>query len=102
MRTYRVLVIGMGKRGLHHATFFRANPRFELIGISSRDPARLQAALSKLGNVPSSGDARSLALLFPSESRIERGSFDVPPRTLSLLPAPGVPVGDLPLPFARQ
>ena len=42
MRTYRVLVIGMGKRGLHHATFFKANPRFELIGISSRDSARLQ------------------------------------------------------------
>jgi len=62
MRTYRVLVIGMGKRGLHHATFFKANPRFELIGVSSRDPARLQGALSKLGNVPSSGDARSLSL----------------------------------------
>ena len=35
-RTYRVLVVGLGKRGLHHATFFKANRRFELIGISSR------------------------------------------------------------------
>ena len=61
-QTYKVIVIGMGKRGLHHATFFKANPRFELIGISSRDSARLQGALSKLGNVPSSGEARSLAL----------------------------------------
>lgn len=61
-QTYTVLVIGMGKRGLHHATFFKANPRFELIGVSSRDPARLQGALSKLGNVPSGSDARSLAL----------------------------------------
>src|SRR6266487_2581055 len=61
-KTYRVLVAGMGKRGLHHATFFKANPRFELIGISSCDATRLQNALSKLGNVPSSGDARSLAL----------------------------------------
>src|SRR6185503_13463493 len=43
------------------ATFFKANSRFELISISSRDPARLQGALSKLGNVPSSGDARALA-----------------------------------------
>src|SRR2546429_4867209 len=58
---HRVLVVGMGKRGLHHATFFKANPRFELIGISSRDPARRQSALSKLGNVPSSGDARAFA-----------------------------------------
>src|SRR5256885_13615567 len=61
-KIHRVLVVGMGKRGLHHATFFKANPRFELIGISSRDPARLQSALSKLGNVPSSGDARAFAL----------------------------------------
>ena len=52
----------MGKRGLHHATFFKANPRFELVGISSRDPARLQAALGKLGNVASSSDARALTL----------------------------------------
>jgi len=61
MNPYRVLVAGLGKRGLHHATFFKANPRFELIGISSRDTARLQGALGKLGNVPSSSDARALA-----------------------------------------
>ncbi|PYK99045.1 MAG: hypothetical protein DME19_10145 [Verrucomicrobia bacterium] len=60
--TYRVLVVGMGKRGLHHAAFFKANPRFELVGVSSRDPERLQNALSKLGNVPSSSNARALAL----------------------------------------
>src|SRR5204862_552896 len=60
-QTYKVIVVGMGKRGLHHATFFKANPRFELIGISSRDPARLQNALSKLGNVPSGSDAGALA-----------------------------------------
>jgi len=26
-KTYRVLVISVGKRGLHHATFLKANPR---------------------------------------------------------------------------
>src|SRR6266487_3925059 len=61
MNRYRVIVIGMGKRGLHHATFFKANPRFELVGVSSRDPARLQNALSKLGNAPSGSDASALA-----------------------------------------
>jgi len=60
-KSYTVIVVGMGKRGLHHATFFKANSRFELIGISSRDPARLKGALSKLGNVPSSSDFRALA-----------------------------------------
>ncbi len=62
MNKYTVLVVGVGKRGLHHATFFKANPHFEWVGISSRDPARLQGALSKLGNVPTSTDARALAL----------------------------------------
>ena len=61
-QTYKVIVVGMGKRGLHHAIFFKANPHFELIGISSRDQGRLQSALSKLGNVPSNSDARALAL----------------------------------------
>src|SRR5207247_8424570 len=61
-KIHRVLVVGLGKRGLHHATFFKANPRFELVGVSSREPARVQSALSKLGNVPSSNDARALAL----------------------------------------
>ena len=60
LNPYRVLVVGLGKRGLHHAAFFKANPRFELVGISSRDPARVQNALSKLGDVPSGDDARSL------------------------------------------
>ncbi len=50
----------MGKRGLHHATAFAANPRFELAGIASRDPKRLDAATAKLGSVKSDTDARAL------------------------------------------
>ncbi len=46
---YRVIVAGMGKRGVHHASAFAANPRFELAGICSRDPQRLAAAAAKLG-----------------------------------------------------
>ena len=44
---YRVVVVGMGKRGMHHATAFEANPRFELAGICSRDHKRLDAAAAK-------------------------------------------------------
>ena len=62
MSKYSVVVAGLGKRGLHHAASFKANPRFELIGVSSRDPARLQNALGKFGNVASNADARALAL----------------------------------------
>jgi predicted dehydrogenase len=59
--TYRVVVVGTGKRGLHHATAFAANKRFELVGIADPDQKRLDAALSTLGPVKSSGDARQLA-----------------------------------------
>lgn len=58
---YRVVVAGMGKRGMHHATAFAASPRFELVGISSRDQKRLDAAAGKFGDAKKSTDARALA-----------------------------------------
>src|SRR3954463_4230384 len=51
----------MGKRGVHHATAFAANKRFELAGVASRDQKRLDAAVSNLGTVQSSRDASRLA-----------------------------------------
>ena len=38
-RPYKVLVVGTGKRGLHHATAFKNNPAFELAGLSDVDQA---------------------------------------------------------------
>ena len=61
MTAYRVIVVGMGKRGLHHAAAFAANPRFELAGICSRDPARLAAAAARLGDVKTSTEPSELA-----------------------------------------
>ena len=61
MKTYRVIVVGMGKRGMHHATTFAANPRFQLAGICDIDPAKLAAAAPKLGNPKTSTDAAALA-----------------------------------------
>ena len=40
----------MGKRGMHHATAFAANPRFELVGICNSDQKRLDDAAAKLGS----------------------------------------------------
>src|SRR6266568_1161169 len=58
---YRVLVVGAGKRGMHHASAFQANPRFEVVGICDIDQGRVDAAAAKLG-VPAKGtDARELA-----------------------------------------
>jgi predicted dehydrogenase len=58
---YRVVVVGMGKRGMHHALAFQANPRFEVAGICEIDPARLDAAAAKLGVSVKGTDARSVA-----------------------------------------
>jgi len=60
-KTYKVMVVGMGKRGLHHASAFQANPRFQLAGLCDIDPARLEAAAQKLGNPKTSSDAAALA-----------------------------------------
>ena len=50
MKKYRVMVVGMGKRGLHHAAAFHGNPRFELAGLCDIDEARLQSAAERFGN----------------------------------------------------
>jgi predicted dehydrogenase len=47
-RKYRVVVVGMGKRGMHHALAFQANGRFEVAGICDVDPVRLNGASAKL------------------------------------------------------
>lgn len=67
MPRYRVVVVGMGKRGMHHATAFAASPRFELAGVVSRDQQRLNAAAAKLtemkgtDGLQTGSDARALA-----------------------------------------
>ncbi len=60
-KTYTVVVVGMGKRGMHHATTFNANPRFKVVGICDIDQARLDAAAAKLGGPRTSADAAALA-----------------------------------------
>ena len=58
---YKVMVVGMGKRGMHHAATFKANPRFEVVGICDIDQARLDAAAGKLGVAVKGTDARQVA-----------------------------------------
>ena len=61
MNKYTVVVVGMGKRGLHHAATFKANPRFQVVGICDIAPERLEAAAAKLGNPARGADAAALA-----------------------------------------
>src|SRR5512138_1827777 len=61
MSHYSVLVVGMGKRGMHHATAFNANPKFRVAGICDIDQKRLDDAAAKLGNPATGTDAAALA-----------------------------------------
>ena len=60
-RKYKVVVVGMGKRGKHHASAFHANARFEVAGICDIDKAKLDAAAPALGNPKTGADAAALA-----------------------------------------
>src|SRR5690349_19845590 len=61
MSRYSVLVVGMGKRGMHHATAFNANPKSQVTGICDIDAKRLDDAAAKLGNPQRGTDAAALA-----------------------------------------
>ena len=89
MEIYRVLVVGLGKRGLHHASSFQASPRFDLVGIATRNQTRLQGALAKLGDVPSSSDIRQFALA----ARPDTFCFCTPPNARLELVKLGIECG---------
>src|SRR5882757_2081277 len=61
MKQYSVLIVGMGKRGMHHGAAFNANPKFRVVGICDIDQKRLDEAAAKLGNPKTSMDAAALA-----------------------------------------
>ncbi|HXN46859.1 MAG TPA: Gfo/Idh/MocA family oxidoreductase [Bryobacteraceae bacterium] len=61
MDKYKVAVVGMGKRGMHHATAFQANGRFEIVGVCDVDQTRLDAAAAKLSVTVKDTDAGRLA-----------------------------------------
>lgn len=59
---YSVVIVGMGKRGKHHAAAFKDSDRFEITGICDIDDARLAESKAELGEgVEASKDAAALA-----------------------------------------
>ncbi len=57
---YTVVVVGCGKRGMHHAEAFYNDPKFQLVGLCDIDQSRLEAAAKKFGNPEASLDAAQL------------------------------------------
>lgn len=74
-KVYKVVVVGPGKRGMHHAKFFKTSPRFELAGIAGRDPGKLAKAAAELAVTRTSTDPAALA----REIRPEVFCFCTPP-----------------------
>jgi len=61
MTRYRVLVVGLGKRGRSHAMHFHAHPRFQVVGLCDIDAARLSETAAVLGNPQAGADAAAMA-----------------------------------------
>ncbi|NOY80740.1 MAG: Gfo/Idh/MocA family oxidoreductase [Kiritimatiellaeota bacterium] len=61
MDKYRTMVVGMGKRGKHHAFGFHANDRFEMVGICDIVPDALPELAAQLGGAAFGTDAVALA-----------------------------------------
>ena len=59
-KTYTVAVAALGKRGMHHATAVKNNPRFELVGVCDIDESRVEAAKAQLGVSYGSTDAAKM------------------------------------------
>jgi predicted dehydrogenase len=59
-KVYKVVVVGAGKRGKHHAAAFKNNPRFALVGLADSVPANLEKAAAELGVSRTSMDPAAL------------------------------------------
>jgi predicted dehydrogenase len=59
-KKYSVAVVGLGKRGMHHAEAFSNNDRFEIVGLCDIDEERLGAAAKKFGGPKTDTDAKAL------------------------------------------
>jgi predicted dehydrogenase len=89
MNRYKVVIVGLGKRGMHHASAFHSNPRFEVVGIAGRDKARLEGAAPKLGNPQISTDIRALT----RDVKPDVFCFCTPPRVRTELIQAGIDSG---------
>jgi predicted dehydrogenase len=59
-KVHKFVVVGMGKRGLHHAAAFKKNPRFEVVGIADLDRGRVEKAGAELGLTSTSTEPAAL------------------------------------------
>jgi predicted dehydrogenase len=59
-KQYTVAIAALGKRGMHHAEAFAANPRFKVVGLADIDQARADAAGAKFSGAYVSTDTADM------------------------------------------
>jgi predicted dehydrogenase len=88
-QTYTVAIAGLGKRGMHHAEAFATNPRFRVVGLSNRSPARLEAARQKFRDAYAGSDVVEML----SRTRPDIFTFCTPPEVRLPLIRVGIEAG---------
>lgn len=63
MGKYKAMVVGMGKRGKHHAAAFKENPNFDVVGVCDINQEMLDSAVEATGldGVAKGNDAKAMA-----------------------------------------
>src|SRR5260221_139037 len=86
---YTVAIAGLGKRGMHHAEAFAANPRFRVVGLSNPSPGRLEAAQQKFRDAYANTDLEEVL----AHSKPDIFCFCTPPQVRLPLVEAGVRAG---------
>ncbi len=81
MSRYSVLVVGVGKRGKHHATHFHAHPSFKVVGLCDVNAAKAIEAAPAVGGPRIGTDASAMA----KELKPDVFCFTTPPGVRSEL-----------------
>lgn len=61
MSKYKVMIVGLGKRGKHHATYFHKNDQFEIVGLCDIIESACKDFAPQVGNPITGTDAAAMA-----------------------------------------
>jgi predicted dehydrogenase len=59
-RRYTVVVVGLGKRGMHHLEAFHSNPRFQVVGVADHHAEKIAAATKLVGAIETASEPAEL------------------------------------------
>lgn len=59
-KRYTVVVVGLGKRGMHHLEAFHASPRFQVVGVADHHDEKIAAATKLAGAIATASEPAEL------------------------------------------